>query len=98
VHHELDLPVHVCIGHEIAPVRVLAALTSSDKAIAIYRGYGWALSAGMPVRSLFAEVMARATGINGGRAGSPYFTAPDCGFLGEKSIVDAGWQSQMAWQ
>jgi TPP-dependent pyruvate/acetoin dehydrogenase alpha subunit len=42
------------------------------------------------LESLLSEICGRATGTNGGRAGSPYLTAPDHGFLGENSIVGAG--------
>jgi pyruvate dehydrogenase E1 component alpha subunit len=35
----------------------------------------------------FAELLGREGGINAGRGGSAYFTAPDYGFYGENSIV-----------
>jgi 2-oxoisovalerate dehydrogenase E1 component len=82
--------VHLCVGQESAPVGVIAALTDGDKTMATYRGHGWALASGLPLRSLFSEVLGRSNGINGGRAGSPYFVAPEVGFIGENSIVAAG--------
>ncbi|MCX6428642.1 MAG: thiamine pyrophosphate-dependent enzyme [Actinobacteria bacterium] len=82
--------VHLCVGQESAPVGVVAALSDVDKTMATYRGHGWALASGLPLRSLFSEVLGRANGINGGRAGSPYFVAPEVGFIGENSIVAAG--------
>jgi len=39
---------------------------------------------------LFAELMGRDSGLNGGRAGSPFFSSPAHGFLGENSIVAGG--------
>ena len=82
--------VHVCVGQEAAPVGVIAALSSHDRTLATYRGHGWALASGLPLRALFSEVLGRSNGINGGRAGSAYFVAPEYGFIGENSIVGAG--------
>ena len=82
--------VHPCIGQESAPVGVVASLDSRDRVLATYRGHGWAIAKGVPLRAFFAELLGRSTGTNGGRAGSPYFTAPEYGFVGENSIVGAG--------
>jgi 2-oxoisovalerate dehydrogenase E1 component len=82
--------VHLCVGQESAPVGVIAALSDRDRSLATYRGHGWALGSGLPLRALFSEILGRANGINGGRAGSPYLVAPEYGFIGENSIVGAG--------
>lgn len=83
--------VHLCIGQEAIPVGVAGALDPAVDVIgATYRGHGWALAAGLGLRELFAELLGRATGVNGGRGGSAYLSAPQDGFLGENSIVGAG--------
>ncbi|GAA4490381.1 thiamine pyrophosphate-dependent dehydrogenase E1 component subunit alpha [Actinoallomurus oryzae] len=82
--------VHLCIGQEAIPVGACDALEPEDALFATYRGHGWAIARGVPVTPLFAELMGRATGVNGGRGGSAYFTAADHGFHGENSIVGAG--------
>lgn len=82
--------VHLCIGQEGIPVGACAARDEADPVFATYRGHGWALACGVPAESLFAEFAGRETGVNGGRGGSAYFTAPDWGFFGENSIVGAG--------
>ena len=82
--------VHTCIGQEAVPVGVCEWLDSRDRVLATYRGHGWALAKGVPLELFFAELMGRSSGTNGGRAGSPYFTSPDHGFVGENSIVAAG--------
>lgn len=82
--------VHLAIGQEAIPVGVMGAATPDDRVFATYRGHGWAIACGVPLVDLFAEFMGRETGINGGRGGSPYFSAPDYGFMGENSIVGAG--------
>lgn len=82
--------VHVCVGQESAPVGVCSVLDERDRVTATYRGHGWAMAKGVTPFRLLSEVLGRATGTNGGRAGSPYLTAPDVGFVGENSIVGAG--------
>jgi pyruvate dehydrogenase E1 component alpha subunit len=83
--------VHLCIGQEAIPIGVLDCLDRSvDVVGSTYRGHGWALASGLPLREAFAELLGRATGPNGGRGGSAYLTAPAYGFLGENSIVGAG--------
>jgi 2-oxoisovalerate dehydrogenase E1 component len=82
--------LHLCAGHEAVPVGALAVLAPEDRVIATYRGHGWLLECGVPLEAAMAEICHRATGINGGRAGSAYMAAPEYGFLGENSIVGAG--------
>lgn len=82
--------VHSCIGQESVPVGVMASLDKRDRVLSTYRGHGWALAKGVPLTAFFGELMGRATGTNGGRAGSAYLTSPDHGFVGENSIVAAG--------
>lgn len=82
--------IHPCIGQEIVPAVVARHLTSKDRTVATYRGHGWAIASGVPLRDFFAEILGRETGTNGGRAGSAYMSAPQYGFMGENSIVAAG--------
>jgi 2-oxoisovalerate dehydrogenase E1 component len=87
---EIAGSIHLCGGQEAIPVGARVALESGDKAVATYRGHGWAIEWGVPLIDLMAEICQRAGGVNGGRAGSPYLTAPQYGFIGENSIVGAG--------
>ena len=82
--------VHLCAGQEAIPVGALAAINADDRVVATYRGHGWALESGITPNELMAEICHRAAGINGGRSGSPYVTAPERRFIGENSIVGAG--------
>jgi len=82
--------LHPCVGQEVVPSAIVSLLGSQDRVIATYRGHGWAIACGLPLEAFFAEVLGRETGINGGRGGSAYFTAPEYGFVGENSIVGAG--------
>jgi TPP-dependent pyruvate/acetoin dehydrogenase alpha subunit len=83
--------VHLCIGQEAIYVGTVKALDMPrDKVFATYRGHGWAVASGVPLAALFAELMGRQSGINGGRGGSAFLTAPRTGFMGENSIVGGG--------
>jgi pyruvate dehydrogenase E1 component alpha subunit len=82
--------VHLCTGQEAGPVGTCDALTGGDALFATYRGHGWAIARGTPLRPMFAELLGRATGVNGGRGGSAHLSAPECGFFGENSIVGGG--------
>jgi len=82
--------LHLCAGQEAVPVGSLAALAADDQVIATYRGHGWALAAGLDPAAVMAEICHKASGINGGRAGSAYLMAPWTRFIGENSIVGAG--------
>jgi 2-oxoisovalerate dehydrogenase E1 component len=88
--NDISGSVHLCVGQEIVPVAVLAALDHRDRVLATYRGHGWALASGVPFDALLGEIMGRAGGTNGGRGGSAYLSSPDHGFVGETSIVGAG--------
>lgn len=88
--NEIVGSVHLCSGQEAVAVGACGALRPDDPVFATYRGHGWALSRGVPARALFAELLGRESGTNGGRGGSAYLSAPDQAFYGENSIVGAG--------
>jgi TPP-dependent pyruvate/acetoin dehydrogenase alpha subunit len=67
---EVHGTTHLCIGHEAVSVGVAGALRSQDYVAATYRGHGHALANGVTTESLAAEMLGRATGTCGGRAGS----------------------------
>lgn len=82
--------VHLANGQEAIAVGACAARRDDDPVFATYRGHGWAIACGADITALFAELMGRAEGVNGGRGGSAYFSVPEVGFYGENSIVGAG--------
>jgi 2-oxoisovalerate dehydrogenase E1 component len=82
--------MHFCAGQEVVPMAALAGLRDDDQIVCTYRGHGWALAAGLDPEAVMAEICQRASGLNGGRAGSAYMMAPDTRFIGENSIVGAG--------
>ena len=82
--------MHLCIGQEAGPVGVCSVLGPDDALFSTYRGHGWAIARGVPLHEMFAELLGRESGVNGGRGGSAYLTAPQYGFNGENSIVGGG--------
>ena len=48
--------IHLCAGQEAVPVAAVAGLDSADQIISTYRGHGWALASGLPVREVLGEV------------------------------------------
>ncbi|MFG1921630.1 thiamine pyrophosphate-dependent dehydrogenase E1 component subunit alpha [Cryptosporangium sp. NPDC048952] len=82
--------VHLSIGQEAGPVGACSVLGDDDALFATYRGHNWAVARGVPVEGILAELLGRATGVNGGRGGSAYFSDFAHGFHGENSIVGAG--------
>jgi TPP-dependent pyruvate/acetoin dehydrogenase alpha subunit len=62
--------VHLCIGQEAVSVGVCTAIEPPDLVAATYRGHGHALALGVDPAGLLAEMMGKATGTCGGRAGS----------------------------
>ncbi len=81
--------VHLDIGQEAVPVGICGLIGPDDALFATYRGHGYALGRGADPEQLFAELLGRQTGINGGRGGSAYLSAPRQRFFGENSIVGA---------
>ncbi|MFJ2203128.1 thiamine pyrophosphate-dependent dehydrogenase E1 component subunit alpha [Streptomyces violaceusniger] len=83
--------VHLCSGQEAIYAGACAALNlPRDVVFPTYRGHGWTLACGVPPYAVLAELLGRRTGLNGGRGGSAYLTAPRWGMYGENSIVGAG--------
>jgi TPP-dependent pyruvate/acetoin dehydrogenase alpha subunit len=82
--------IHLGIGQEAIAVGASTLIGPDDALFATYRGHSWALGCGVDPRALFAEILGRATGVNGGRGGSAHLSAPGQRFFGENSIVGAG--------
>jgi TPP-dependent pyruvate/acetoin dehydrogenase alpha subunit len=61
---------HLCSGQEAGPVGVCSVLGDEDRVAGTYRGHGHALAVGVEPQGLLDEMLGRATGVCGGRAGS----------------------------
>jgi TPP-dependent pyruvate/acetoin dehydrogenase alpha subunit len=84
-----DIPgtTHLYIGQEAVAAGVEAALTPDDFVAATYRGHGHALARGVDVEALAAEMLGRATGVCGGRAGSMNVVDLERGLIGSFGII-----------
>jgi TPP-dependent pyruvate/acetoin dehydrogenase alpha subunit len=67
---EVHGTTHLYAGQEASAVGVCLALEPDDYVAGTYRGHGHALAKGTPPAPLAAEMLGRATGVCGGRAGS----------------------------
>jgi len=78
---------HLYSGQEAVAVGFASVLEARDRVAATYRGHGHALALGVDPQALLDEMLGRATGINGGRAGSMNVTSPKDRLIGSFGIV-----------
>jgi len=82
--------IHQSIGEEAVAVGVCHALRSDDYVTSTHRGHAHAIAKGATLRSFFAEMYAKSTGMSGGMGGSMHLFDKEHGFLGSIGIVGAG--------
>lgn len=82
--------IHLSIGQEAISVGVMSALGQQDTIASTHRGHGHAIAKGIPLEGFFAELLARADGVCGGRGGSMHVADMRIGMLGANGIVGAG--------
>jgi acetoin:2,6-dichlorophenolindophenol oxidoreductase subunit alpha len=78
---------HLYSGQEAVAVGVASCLRDGDRVAATYRGHGAALAVGVSVQGLMEEMLGRATGVCGGRAGSMNVVDLQHGLVGCFGIV-----------
>ena len=78
---------HLYSGQEAVATGVASVLEERDRVAATYRGHGHALALGVDPQALLDEMLGRASGINGGRAGSMNVNAPADRLIGSFGIV-----------
>jgi TPP-dependent pyruvate/acetoin dehydrogenase alpha subunit len=84
---EVHGTTHLSAGQEAIPVGVCKALEPEDYVAGTYRGHGHALAKGTDPEALMAEMLGRAGGVCGGRAGSMNVIDLAHGFVGSFGIV-----------
>jgi acetoin:2,6-dichlorophenolindophenol oxidoreductase subunit alpha len=84
---EVHGTTHLCAGQEAVPVGVCLALEPDDYVAGTYRGHGHALAKGTGPDALIAEMLGRARGVCGGRAGSMNVVDLEHGLIGCFGIV-----------
>src|SRR3984893_114091 len=78
---------HLYIGQEATGAAVMSVLEPRDRLNTTHRNHGHVLARGADPGRAMAEILGRATGLNGGRGGTLHLTAPDLGFLSTSGIV-----------
>ena len=84
---EMRCPVHFCVGQEAPPAGVCLNLRRDDYAFTGHRSHGYYLAKGGSLRGLFAELYGKATGSNGGMAGSQEICDEDVNFYSGTILV-----------
>jgi TPP-dependent pyruvate/acetoin dehydrogenase alpha subunit len=84
---EVHGTTHLYAGQEAVAVGVCMALQADDYVAGTYRGHGHALAKGTAPEPLIAEMLGRATGVCGGRAGSMNVIDLEHGLVGCYGIV-----------
>jgi pyruvate dehydrogenase E1 component alpha subunit len=80
-------PIHRCDGQEAVGIGATAALEPEDIVTSSHRGHAHYIGKGVPLGPLVAEILGRATGACGGRAGHMLVADPEAGVLGGCGIV-----------
>ena len=80
-------PVHLGVGQEAVAVGMSSVLRASDRVFGAHRSHSHLLALGSDVRKLFAEVLARQTGLSRGMGGSMHLWDQSVGFYGSVPIV-----------
>jgi acetoin:2,6-dichlorophenolindophenol oxidoreductase subunit alpha len=84
---EVHGTTHLYAGQEAVAVGVCMALDRDDYIAGTYRGHGHALAKGTAPEALMAEMLGRASGVCGGRAGSMNVIDLEHGLVGCYGIV-----------
>jgi TPP-dependent pyruvate/acetoin dehydrogenase alpha subunit len=84
---EVHGTTHLYAGQEAVAVGVCLSLRADDYVAGTYRGHGHALAKGTAPGPLVAEMLGRATGVCGGRAGSMNVVDLEHGLIGCYGIV-----------
>ncbi len=80
-------PVHLGVGQEAIAVGIAAQLLKTDRVFGAHRSHSHVLSLGSNLRSLFAEVLGKDTGLSRGMGGSMHLWDKPNGFYGSVPIV-----------
>ncbi len=83
----LGADLHFTTGQEAISVGVCNALEARDLLVCHHRMIGWAVSRGVPMELLVAELLGKASGVNHGLAGEMHMQAMDYGLAHTFQIV-----------
>jgi pyruvate dehydrogenase E1 component alpha subunit len=81
--------MHMYVGEEAVATGICKALTKEDYVASTHRCDGHLIAKGADIHKMMAELMGKATGNCGGRAGKMHQCAPEVGLLSANGIVGA---------
>jgi pyruvate dehydrogenase E1 component alpha subunit len=92
LHKNGEIPgsLHTSQGQEGEIVGACSAVRLDDYMVGNHRSHGHPIGKGAKLRGLMAELLARETGVCGGKGGSMHLADFSVGSLGETSIVGSG--------
>jgi len=78
---------HLYIGQEATGAAAMSVLDGRDFLSTTHRNHGHVIARGADPGKAMAEILGRATGLNGGRGGTIHLSEPDLGFISTSGIV-----------
>ena len=78
---------HLYIGQEATGAAAMSVLDKRDCLATTHRNHGHVVARGADPGKAMAEILGRATGLNGGRGGTIHLSEPDLGFVSTSGIV-----------
>jgi pyruvate dehydrogenase E1 component alpha subunit len=78
---------HLYIGQEATGAAAMSALDGRDYLATTHRNHGHVIARGADPGKAMAEILGRATGLNGGRGGTIHLSDPALGFVSTSGIV-----------
>ena len=78
---------HLYIGQEATGAAAMAVLDQRDHLATTHRNHGHVIARGADPGRAMAEILGRATGLNGGRGGTIHLSDPTLGFISTSGIV-----------
>ena len=78
---------HLYIGQEATGAPVMASLGPEDRIFSTHRNHGHMIARGADPNAAMAEILGRATGLNGGRGGTFHLSDPTLGMPHTSALV-----------
>lgn len=78
---------HLGVGEEATAVGSILALRAQDYVFGTHRGHNQAITKGVNINHMMAEILARATGVCKGKGGSMHIADPDIHYFGADGVL-----------
>lgn len=78
---------HLGVGEEATAVGSILALEPQDYVFGTHRGHNQAITKGIDINHMMAEILARATGVCKGKGGSMHIADPDIHYFGADGVL-----------